>query len=349
MSYQPGTIWVTRVVDAARAHGPDNVVVASLLTVGAVPVLLTGLFFALAFETLTLRFLASQLLATAVAVLGSIGIWYYDRTVFPRFYERMTELVVDADALASIVEAYDRRFRTRFWYVALPWTGLVVAVVVANRGYFESIGIGVADPAYAVYLAFAVWWGLITGIGFHGALITVRCIRRVGSLRMEIDPLHPDGLGGLSSIGYFAIWTTMLISIGSLTLPLAFTIATRGDSEAIVYVAVLLYVLLIALSFVYPTVYVNRRARSIRDEILEEKRQRIRRLQAAREDPGSREASDVDELTRRLEIQTIREDYRDYQDVNLYPMSVDILFRLLSSILLPLAFALAELYLTDAL
>ncbi|MFB6113866.1 MAG: hypothetical protein ABEJ58_07155 [Halodesulfurarchaeum sp.] len=349
MEYRPGHIWVTAVVDRVRARFVSNFVLASLLSVGAIPLVLTGVFFALTAGDLTGKFVVGQGLATVVAVFGPIGIWYYDRRVFPDFYDQMTDIVEEGAALSSIVSEYDRRFRENFWYVAIPWMALIVSVVVLNRDFFAAYGVsGLGDPAFLVYLGFALWWGLITGIGFHGALITVRCIRAVGTLRMQIDPLHPDGLGGLSSIGYFAIWTTMLISVGSLTLPLAFLIAARGNFRSIVYLAVGLYVLLIALSFVYPTVYVNRRAQSIREEILEEKRSKIRTLQQELGEPISGDSADIDDLATQYHIQTIREDFKDYRSVSLYPMTVGILSRLLSSVFLPLAFVFLEVYISGS-
>lgn len=342
MTDESGAIWVTRWIERARPYFGGSAVLAGLCTFGAVPVALNALFFALA-GPLPARFAVSHLLASVVTVVGPVGVWYYDRRVFPRFHRETSGLVTDEDALADVVASYRRRFRANFWRVSGPWTALVLAVVLLNRDYFASLGVGVADPAFVVYLAFAVWWGVLTGIGFHGALITVRCIRRVGELRMDIDPLHPDGLGGLSAIGSFAIWTTMLISIGSLTLPLAFTIAAEGSFRPVVYAAVVCYVLAIGLSFVYPTVYVNRRAQELRAEILEEKRRRIRELQGEIGPEAPDEAADTEELARQFEIQTLRDDYRDYEDVNLYPLSVGILTRLVSSVILPLAFTGVEM------
>lgn len=50
---------------------------------------------------------------------------------------------------------------------------------------------------------------------------------------MEIDPLHPDGLGGLSSVGYVAIRTTLLFSAGSLFIPILFRLAPESDLSVV--------------------------------------------------------------------------------------------------------------------
>lgn len=349
--------WVTRWVKTAGDQLGYHPIVGGTVTLGAVSAGLTAAFLALTASATTPRFIASQILATLVAVIAPAGIWYWETRVFPAFVDDTSDIVEDKTALKAVAETYHRVFRKRSWTFAVPWTALIVAVVVLNAEFFRTVGVaGYADPAFWVYLAFAAWWGLLTGIGFHGALTAILCIRAVGGLAFDIEPLHPDGLGGLSAVGSFAIWTTMLISIGSLTLPLAFLLGAKGGYSALVYTAVAVYVTVIVLSFVYPTVYVNRRAQSIREEILEEKRLRIRTLQRGAADleeagqsatgelEGDAMVAKLDEVTKRLEIQRLRDEYTEYASVNLYPMTVSILTRLVSSILMPLFFVLLEAY-----
>lgn len=343
-------IWVTRWIDRVCARTVDHPLVVGMLTVGMVPVVLSLLFFLLT-DGPPFGFAVAHLLAMTVAVVGPAGIWYWDVRVFPTFVDQTTDLAVDPDAVREVAERYKRVFCERYLWFAAPWTVLVVSLVALNLRYFRTIGVtGVGDPAFWVYVAMAAWWGLITGIGFHGAITAIRAIRAVGSLTFEIDPLHPDGLGGLSSVGYLAIWTTMLISLGSLTLPLAFVLGTEGGYSLLVYFAVAIYVVVIVVSFVYPTVYVNRRAQEIRERELRERRDKIKRLVAQAEDlEGDGHERDqsatIDEVATRLEIQRLREEFNEYADVNLYPLSVSIITRLVSSILLPIMFILFELVL----
>lgn len=345
--FHTGRMWVVRVVNRAREHLPGGPILVATYTLGALPVALTALYLALTLPETTARFATSQVLAALVAVIAPGGIWYWDRRVFPRFVEETTDIVDDPAALRAVARRYYRSFSDRYWTFTLPWTGLVLAVVALNVGYFRTVGVaGYGDPAFWVYLTFAAWWGLLTGIGFHGAITAVRCIHAVGRLDFEIEPLHPDGLGGLSAVGYFAIWTTMLISVGSLTLPLAFLLGAEGGYRSLVFLAVGIYVGTIALSFVYPTAYMNRKAQRIREEELEEKRRRIRSLQreARTLDAASGEDASLEEVATRLEIQRLREEFNEYDTVNLYPLSVGILSRLVSSILLPLFFIVFETY-----
>ena len=124
--------------------------------------------------------------------------------------------------------------------------------------------------------------------------------------------------------------------------------AGEGGFRSLVYVAVGLYVVVIGLSFAYPTIYVNRRAQAVREDELEARRAKIRRLQEKAADvesvaDGDDEAS-MDELATRLEIQRLREEYSAYANVNLYPLSIGIVVRLVSSLLLPIFFIVVEKY-----
>lgn len=340
-----GGIWVTRIINSLDDVLPTGPILSGLLTVGLVPLAITAVFFSLIGPAATADILLEQLLAAAVTVVGPVFVWHYDERIFPTFAEQATSVVADDAPLRTIIEKYERFFAGRAWLTTLPWVVVVLAVVVANLGFFRSLGVtGYGDPAFLTYAVFSVWWAVVTGIGLHGAITTILCIREVGRLELDIDPLHPDELGGLSNIGYFAIRTTMMNSIGSLTLPLAFTIATEGGFEQVVYLAVVIYVGFILLSFVYPTLYVNRRAQAVREGVLEERRQQIRELQAEMSSNRDRSTTDIEDVELQLQIQTLRDDFNDYNNVNLYPLSVSILSRLASSLLLPIGFMLLETY-----
>jgi len=94
-----------------------------------------------------------------------------------------------------------------------------------------------------------------------------------------------------------------------------------------------------ALSF-----YVNRRAQAVRETVLEERRQEIRELQQRMTTNGARSSTELRDVELQLQIQTLRDDFADFKSVNLYPLSVSILSRLASSLLLPLGFMLLETY-----
>lgn len=345
--YTGHTIWVTELVERTGDLLPVPTAIAGLLTVGLLPYVLTAAFVLMVPGARTVTFVVIQTLAATVAVVGPVFIWHYDEHVFPTFISEVGDVVVDDRTLIATVERYEQFFCDRYWLIAAVWTVLIVAALVANVDYFVSFGVtGPADPAFLTYLVFALWWSIITGIGLHGALTTVLCVRAVGDLDLTIDPLHHDGLGGLSTIGYFSIRATLMNSVGSFALPLAFSIAAGGRFQNLVYVAVAGYIGFILVSFVYPTIYVNRRAQEVRERVLKEKRERIRDLQAraATSDAGG----ELDGLETQLKIRTLRDDFHEYRNVNLYPLSVSILVRLGSSVLLPILFTLIDTYVFTA-
>ncbi len=86
----------------------------------------------------------------------------------------------------------------------------------------------------------------------------------------------------------------------------------------------------------------NRRAQQLRERLLDEHRERIRDLDHRLAVPD--DTDDPDETAVRenellqLEIQRARREFRDHQQIQLYPLSVGIVTRLVSSILLPIFF-----------
>jgi hypothetical protein len=80
----------------------------------------------------------------------------------------------------------------------------------------------------------------------------------------------------------------------------------------------------------------------VRDSVLREKR---RQIQALKDQSSVGSAGgELSELETQLKIRTLRDDFHEYQSVNLYPLSISILTRLASSILLPIGFTLLETY-----
>jgi uncharacterized membrane protein YciS (DUF1049 family) len=341
--YSGHSIWMSELVQWPESILPLKTVSAALFTVGLIPLILTAIFFALLDGTQSTYFVFIQFLAASIAVFGPILIWHYDENVFPSFIDEVSDVVPNQENLIKVIDEYERFFSERYWIISAIWTILITSALVANIGFFERVGVtGVFDPAFFVYFLFAVWWSIITGIGLHGALTTILCIRAVGNLELEIDPLHHDGLGGLSTIGYFSIRATLMNSIGSFALPIGFAIASTGQYQTVVYVAVAAYIGFILISFIYPTLYVNRRAQEVRDDVLKRKRQQIQDL---KEDASVGSAGgELSELETQLKIRTLRDDFHEYKSINLYPLSISILTRLASSILLPIGFTLLETY-----
>lgn len=341
--YSGHSIWMSKLVEWPGSVLPLKTASAALLTVGLVPLILTGGFFALLDGTQTMYFVLVQLLAASIAVMGPVLIWHYDKNVFPNFIDEVSDVVLDQESLVGVVDEYERFFTERYWIITVIWVLVIISALVANIGFFEQAGVtGVSDPAFMIYILFATWWSIITGIGLHGALTTILCIRAVGNLELNIDPLHHDGLGGLSTIGYFSIRATLMNSIGSFALPIGFAIASAGQYQTIVYFAVSAYIGFIIISFLYPTLYVNRRAQEVRDNVLKRKRQQIQNLK--KETAVGSAGGELSELETQLKIQTLRDDFHEYQSINLYPLSTSILTRLASSILLPIGFTLLETY-----
>ncbi len=335
-------VWVTRLSRIFVSRSPLGALPTILLSVGSIPFILTGVFFVFIGLDVRRVFIGSQLLAALLSAVGPALIWRYENNIFMTFIQRATEVTPHEDNRA--LQAIAVRYRSFFSDVAATtgiWTVLLLWALVANLEYFASLGVtGYTDPAFLVYGLFAVWTAVITAVGIRMAVTTILCIREIGALEFSIDPLHPDGLGGLSTIGYFAIRTTTLLSFGALALPIAFDVVRAGDGSVIVYLAVAVYIGLIIGSFAFPTIYINRRANEIKRSIMNSKRERIHELQSqllAGDNPENLE-------TLQMKLEELRTEHDAYDSVSLYPLSLSIISRLVSSVFLPLFFAVVETY-----
>jgi len=356
MEYNATSLWVSRIVEWGRRY-VDRPSVAAFVTMGWIPVVTTAV--AVDVSAASTAFLVGQALACLMVVPAPYDVWYYDERLLPQFFDDTERITAesDHDTLQRLASRYDTYYSRYWWASTLIWVVLVLFVFAVGQSYFRAQGIDTLVERGA-YLGFFCYWLLFAGLRSHGGLITVLVIRAFAErVELDLDPLHPDGLGGLSTVGTFAIRMTLIISVGSLALPLSFQIASRTQYESIVYVGVALFILLVALNFVYPTYKVNRRAQELREEMLDTHRERIRKLEDrlallsenGEDDLPDDDLAETNDELLELEIRRARREFEDYQSVQLYPLSIGIITRLASSILLPVFFILFELFITGSL
>lgn len=290
-------------------------------------------------ETITLPFLASWSLVLLWVNIAPYLIWSYDEKVMPEFFDRFLDITAEPDEFTQLARKYSRFFGRPHVGAAVFWAVAIVLVAWAGIPVLHQQGMAGLMP---VVYAYAVYIGIVlAGPGFMGPIVTLLLVREVAQLRFDIQPLHPDQLGGLSNVGYYSIRTTLLFSSGSLFLPLAFRLAAGGGRRTAIIVFVFVYILTIAATFVYPTIKINRTAAELRDSILEDLRIEYSQLQQEIGESGDDKIAD---LNHRLELQRLRSKYDDYNNVRLYPLQVDILVQLAGSVLLPLFFLFLETY-----
>lgn len=342
--YHADVVWLSRIVEWGRQY-TKSPFLAGILTLGWVPVVATAV--ATDPSEADRLFLIGQWLACLMVVIGPFDVWYFDQKLLPGFFRDADETLTPTNdpTLSELSRKYDRYYARYWWSNVSLWGVLVLGVFVVSQSYFEAQGIrtGVEKTAYFVFF---VYWFTIVGLRSHAALITVLAIRAFAEKApLDIDPLHPDGLGGLSTVGELAIQVTVIISLGSFALPLSFQLASEVAFGGFVYVGVSLFILLIVLLFAYPTYKMNRRAQEIREAVLEENKQRIRELEAKLAVPDEDDDISIKEhQLLQMEIQRARQEFRDNQNVQLYPLSVSIVTRLISSIILPVLFIVFDIY-----
>lgn len=347
--YHADVIWLSRIVEWGRQY-TNSAFLSGLLIIGWIPVVATTI--AVDPSEADQLFVIGQLSACFMVVVGPFDVWYFDQKLLPGFFQNADDILTPTNdpTLSNLSKKYDRYYARYWWVNVAVWAVLVLGVFVVSQSYFEAQGIQTVVEK-AAYFVFFSYWLTIVGLRSHAALITVLAIRSFAEKApLDIDPLHPDGLGGLSTVGELAIQVTLIISLGSFALPLSFQLASEVAFGVFVYVGVFLFILLIVLLFVYPTYKMNRRAQEIREHALQENRDRIRELEQKLALPqDDTETSVKESQLLQLEIQRARQEFKDNQNVQLYPLSIGIITRLISSIILPVLFILFDYYVSGIL
>ena len=338
------THWVSAQINSGF-FGIQHPVLVSILKFSMPWNIVAGAYTALHLESWSGSFIYASALGLLWVNVAPALIWYYDERVLPEFFSHLSELISDQQKREELAKKYNEFFATHRLSIALFWTVAFVSIVytsetaLIDQGMVESGSIFLwTTYAYAIYI------GGVLGQGFVGPITTLLLIREVTHHELEIDPLHPDNLGGLSTVGSVSIRTTLLFSSGSLFLPLLFFFSSEGGVSSIIFGFTGIYIFTILISFIYPTAIVNRRAQEYRDSVLEDLRREYMDIDKKTQGP---ENDQISELNKRLELQKVQNQYDNYNSVKLYPLQLSILTRLVGSVILPILFMFVEIYLPN--
>lgn len=266
-------------------------------------------------------------------------LWCFEYRLLPAYFERAA--VVTGEDFGPAQRHFQRLFGTRYAIVVLPWAlvvfGLFWSITPAqpHSGFGHT---GLADPWFWTGCLVVAWTVLLTGIGIWGVTLVVPMVRAVASKTIRIDPLHPDGVGGIGFMGVLAAGSAALFSSGSLFLPGFFRLTNLPDASGAREAAPNLYAYLMLGVFVgcilfcilYPTVVIHLKARK-------ERYSRMQPLWRTYRDARDRRAP-------RSQVDWLREEYEALRDVSLYPFKTQAIAGLTSSVLLPVAFMLLQTY-----
>lgn len=339
-TFDSASLWLTRIVDHDPSPLPQALRRPTLLF-GVPPSIVFVLYIILRFEHFSFGYLVSLSFLIVFFLTAPHIVWYYDGVVLPSFFAEIAE-IFDSDAdIIAISERYQRRFTDYWWVPSLVTLPTIPVLMFGGQSFVRAHGLfGATDVVFWLVLVALLWASIFVSIGFVMVYTTIGIVRTIATEELIIDPLHPDGLGGMSTIGYLSIRTTVMLSMGSLLLPLQFQYAIGTDPilTGIIYVNGVLYAIAIAVSFVYPTLIVNRRANELRERKLSELRTQYQTLKTQSKEPRFGASLDSTDRDLELKLQRIRQEYQDFQEVTLYPMELSIIVRLIGSVLLPVIF-----------
>lgn len=343
----PEGFWISRWVEVVHRR-TRHPFLASTFAFGILPSAVVITYALLRWRFLTMGFAFSLGAVVVVLVTAPFLVWYYETRLLPTFFERIAGLLPDENRIDAIAKRQRRLLAERWWMASLLAAIPVPLLVFGSPSFHRAHGLfGLTDPLFWLVLAVLIWIGVLVGIGFLLVVITVSIARTLAHEDLQVDPLHPDGLGGMSPIGHLSIRTTFLFSLGSLLIPLLLQYAAASGPRltGLVYGMGLIYATFIALSFLYPTIVVSRRAAEVRDDVLDELRSQYIDVKGRAGEPAIGARPETTDPKVEQKLLRIRSEHEDYRRVDLYPMNISILVRLTGSVLLPLSFIILDTYL----
>jgi hypothetical protein len=328
------SVWISKVVSAGGWIRQP--LLRSILFFGLPCDILVSIFLVLRRAEIPRLFFIPYILCLVWLNIGPYLIWYYNNKLFPAFIQRLGEILPNGEN-QQIGEKYSSRFARKFWIFPIPWTFLFLFIVFHNGNPLDLAGTrGYGDPWSWLLLPVILWIAFLAGVGTWGVATTLMATNAAAKKKFILDPLHPDNRGGLGCIGYYAIGTTLLIASGSLFLPMAFQLAIDSVSprqEIDVYAAVCFYTIFILLSYLYPTSLFSFIAKTKKREKLDELRKIHNRFISPQGKTSLQQPSSLEYYMEKFQV---RREYDDYKNLKLYPLEMDTLAKLTSSVILPI-------------
>ncbi len=334
------SIWISRVVSAKGWI--QRPLLRSILIFGLPCDILVTIFLVLRRAEIQRHFFIPYILCLVWLSIGPFLIWYYNNKLFPEFIHRLGDILPGGENL-RLGEKYSSLFARKYWIFPIPWTILILFILFHNGNPLDLAGTrGYGDPWTWLLLPVILWIAFLAGVGTWGVATTLLTTNAAAKEKFILDPLHPDNRGGMGCIGYYAIGTTLLIASGSLFLPLAFQLAIDSTSplqEMDLYAAVGFYTIFILLSYLYPTSLFSITAKPRKMEKLNELRNIHNRIDSPQGKTGMPQASNLEYYLKKIQI---HREYDDYKNLKLYPLEMDTLAKLTSSVILPVVLIILQ-------
>ena len=324
--------FITRIIDSKRPFYIKNPFLSGIIKIALILDILFISFIILRYKYISLELLIGLFLGLIWVNVGPYLIWFYNTKLMKNFFDRASILIDNRHELNEIAIKYYNFFAKKFWILTIPLIIIIPFIwifsmpILSNYGFF-----GYTDPWYWFSFIGVVWVTILGGIGFNGVLTTLLTINNIAKKNIRIDPLHPDKIGGLSSIRYFTLGTTLLFSTGSLFLLAGFQIISFLEFlTPFVYFITFLYSFLILLSFLYPIIRINRKSEKVRSVILEKLRIKYYRINTLINRNQKKDKFSYDELNR------VRIMYEDFRKVKLYPLEIETILKVLLAVVFPI-------------
>lgn len=272
-------------------------------------------------------------------IIGTIWIWlgplfiYKYLKVYRKFVNIMYKKNMHNDKFLNYSNTLLHKL-CKFDCLSIGWIILINTLIIKDMGYLKRYGTFGFDDIY--FYIFNISLSLIlyfTSVGFKGVINTIKLINYISkSNDLFIDFYNYDGSGGLSPIKELALKTSELFATGVLFMPilLDYIYYTKNISVKIsLYLIIMLYALLIFLSFFLPVTKIYKVAEEKKNQYLEEINREYKKLHKKNTESNKHlnTAAELKELNLYNHLYYIK-------NLSIYSVTKDSIFNILSSSLI---------------
>ncbi len=271
--------------------------------------------------------------------VGPSFIWRQEYSNLKQFWFKLRKCSADKRDFYKIKSLYkysviNNKFNRIF---LLLWWLLVMLAFLTS--YDFMVGFGVRSPIdywWFIQIIGVAGYAYFTGVGFLHVIRTLKISHSIKKHKIKLNIYHPDKRGGLGFLGKFFTETCFMFASGSLYIPILLKLYDARIEGSCNYVLALIviYALMIGLSFAYPMYIFHK--------IIEKQKN------GALIDIGNKlnlliKSNFFDKHCNNSFEQTLRNRFQDVQHIVTWPFNIENATTVTISILLPIILTFTQI------
>lgn len=171
---------------------------------------------------------------------------------------------------------FDSIFSSKYYFISLPWIIAIPSIITFV--YFRDSPILVKLWSFIIFF----YLSLISSRAFHALNEAVKMFSKIFSSNiLKFDAYHLDNFGGFLSTERYVLKMTLLLSVGTLLIPLAFDVCYKCKNQIYIdstIILVIIYIFMLGYCYFTPLLAIKNFVITEKESLIHESRDQLNKM-----------------------------------------------------------------------